>query len=51
MFMIKSPDHASKWISHKDLVKILKDGSPNKFRNAMRKHLDRHFKGYFKNFK
>ncbi|MBR8534594.1 FadR family transcriptional regulator [Carboxylicivirga sediminis] len=46
--MIKSPDHDSKWVSHQDLVKILKDGNANKFRNAMRKHLDRHFKGYFK---
>jgi len=47
--IIKSPEHDSKWISHNDLVQILKDGSPSKLRNAMRKHLDRHFKGYFKN--
>ncbi len=46
--LIESPDHDSKWVSHQDLVKILKDGNANKFRNAMRKHLDRHFKGYFK---
>ncbi|MCU4174203.1 FadR/GntR family transcriptional regulator [Carboxylicivirga sp. N1Y90] len=49
--MIKSPEHDSKWISHKDLVQILKNGTPNKFRNAMRKHLDRHFKGHFKDIK
>ncbi len=46
--LIESPAHDSKWVSHLDLVKILKDGNANKFRNAMRKHLDRHFKGYFK---
>jgi DNA-binding FadR family transcriptional regulator len=45
---IQSPDHDSKWVSHQDLVKILKEGNPSKFRNAMRKHLDRHFRGYFK---
>lgn len=46
--LINSPSHGSKWVSHKDLVDILKNGTPNKFRSAMRKHLDRHFKGYFK---
>jgi len=46
--LINSPAHDAKWVSHHDLVDILKTGTPSKFRNAMRKHLDRHFKGYFK---
>ncbi len=46
--LINSPAHDTKWVSHHDLVDILKTGTPSKFRNAMRKHLDRHFKGYFK---
>ncbi|MBI9064766.1 MAG: FadR family transcriptional regulator [Marinilabiliaceae bacterium] len=46
--LINSPAHDTKWVSHHDLVDILKTGTPNKFRNAMRKHLDRHFRGYFK---
>ncbi|MCU4164441.1 FadR/GntR family transcriptional regulator [Carboxylicivirga caseinilyticus] len=46
--LIESPEHDSKWVSHQDLVKILKNGSATKLRNAMRKHLDRHFRGYFK---
>lgn len=49
--LINSPAHDAKWVSHHDLVDILKTGTPSKFRNAMRKHLDRHFKGYFKNSK
>lgn len=46
--VIEGQDNDSKWVSHQDLVKILKEGSPSKFRNAMRKHLDRHFRGHFK---
>lgn len=49
--LINSPAHDAKWVSHHDLVDILKTGTPSKFRNAMRKHLDRHFRGYFKNSK
>ncbi|SMO85488.1 DNA-binding transcriptional regulator, FadR family [Saccharicrinis carchari] len=45
--LINSPSSDKKWVSHSDLVDILKTGTPNKFRNAMRKHLDRHFRGYF----
>ncbi|WP_430809656.1 MULTISPECIES: FadR/GntR family transcriptional regulator [unclassified Carboxylicivirga] len=46
--LIEGKDHDAKWVSHHELVQILKEGSPSKFRNAMRKHLNRHFKGYFK---
>jgi len=46
--LINSAPQDAKWVSHHDLVDILKTGTPNKFRNAMRKHLDRHFRGYFK---
>lgn len=47
--LIDTPTHSSRWVSHKDMVDILKNGTPNKFRMGMRKHLDGHFKSYFKN--
>jgi DNA-binding FadR family transcriptional regulator len=47
--LLRNPElHNAKWMSHQDLVDILKTGTPSKFRNAMRKHLDHHFRGYFK---
>jgi GntR family transcriptional regulator, transcriptional repressor for pyruvate dehydrogenase complex len=31
-------------VSHKGLVEVLKTGTPEEFRCAMRKHLENHFK-------
>lgn len=41
--LIDKPISKKKYVSHKGLVEILKTGNANKFRNAMRKHLDNHF--------
>ncbi|MEZ5106953.1 MAG: FCD domain-containing protein [Draconibacterium sp.] len=41
--LINKPIAKKKYISHKELIEVLKNGSPKKFREAMRKHLDNHF--------
>jgi DNA-binding FadR family transcriptional regulator len=35
------------FVSHKGLVDILEDGTPEQFRNAMRNHLENHFARLF----
>lgn len=41
--MLKAPIKFGKFVSHKGLVDILENGSPELFRNAMRNHLENHF--------
>lgn len=41
--LLKENTELTDFISHKDLVAILKNGNPEKFRNGMRKHLENHF--------
>ncbi|MCC5928174.1 MAG: FadR family transcriptional regulator [Cyclobacteriaceae bacterium] len=41
--LLKIPAEARKFVSHKGLVDILENGSPELFRNAMRNHLENHF--------
>ena len=36
-----------KFVSHKELVDILENGTPELFRNAMREHLENHFARLF----
>lgn len=45
--LINRPIKKKKHVSHKELVEILKAGSPKKFREGMRKHLDNHFNRLF----
>lgn len=45
--LINRPIKKKKHVSHKELVEILKAGSPKKFREGMRKHLDNHFDRLF----
>ncbi|QNL52017.1 FadR family transcriptional regulator [Olivibacter sp. SDN3] len=45
--MLTEPVHSKSFISHRGLVDILKVGTPEVFRNAMRKHLDNHFSRLF----
>jgi GntR family transcriptional repressor for pyruvate dehydrogenase complex len=45
--LLKKPASNKKFISHKGLVDILENGSPEMFRNAMRNHLDNHFARLF----
>lgn len=40
--LIQNPIRSKTYASHKELVDILKNGTPTKFRNAMRKHLNNH---------
>lgn len=41
--LIKKHAQIQKFVSHKGLVDILENGSPELFRNAMRNHLENHF--------
>ncbi len=41
--LIRSKKKNKKYISHKGLVALLKNGSPDKFRDGMRRHLENHF--------
>ena|SRR5690554_6007337 len=41
--LINKPIQKTKHVSHHGLVKILKNGSPDEFRSAMRNHLENHF--------
>lgn len=45
--LLKKTAERKKFISHKGLVDILENGSPEMFRNAMRNHLDSHFARLF----
>jgi GntR family transcriptional repressor for pyruvate dehydrogenase complex len=41
--LLKKQGQMHKFVSHKGLVDILENGSPELFRNAMRNHLENHF--------
>jgi len=41
--LLKKQGQIHKFVSHKGLVDILENGSPELFRNAMRNHLENHF--------
>ncbi|MBA4853677.1 FadR/GntR family transcriptional regulator [Emticicia sp. BO119] len=45
--LLKKQLHQRKFVSHKGLVDILEDGSPELFRNGMRNHLENHFARLF----
>ncbi|MEX6687458.1 GntR family transcriptional regulator [Danxiaibacter flavus] len=45
--LLKKPGSLKKFVSHKGLVDIIEDGSPELFRNAMRNHLENHFARLF----
>jgi len=42
--LINRPVGKKKYVSHKGLVDVLKNGTPDNFRLAMRNHLENHFK-------
>ncbi len=39
--------YSKRYVSHQELVKIIKEGSPEEFREAMRAHLENHFHRLF----
>lgn len=41
--LIKKPIQKKKHVSHQGLVDVLKKGTPDEFRSAMRNHLENHF--------
>ncbi len=41
--LIDKPTSKKQYVSHKGLVEVLKDGNAQKFREAMRMHLENHF--------
>jgi GntR family transcriptional regulator, transcriptional repressor for pyruvate dehydrogenase complex len=45
--LLKKQPVLRKFVSHKGLVDILENGSPELFRNAMRNHLENHFARLF----
>lgn len=45
--LLKKQGQLHKYVSHKGLVDILENGSPELFRNAMRNHLENHFSRLF----
>jgi GntR family transcriptional repressor for pyruvate dehydrogenase complex len=45
--LLKKQMEINKFVSHKGLVEILENGSPELFRNAMRNHLENHFRRLF----
>lgn len=45
--LLKKNVKVKRYISHKKLVEIIKTGTPDQFREAMRKHLENHFKRLF----
>lgn len=45
--LLKTQPLLKTFVSHKGLVEILEDGSPEVFRNAMRNHLENHFARLF----
>lgn len=42
--ILTTPIALTGFVSHKDLVAILKDGNPEQFRNGMRNHLESHYR-------
>ena len=45
--LLKTQVNSRRFVSHKGLVDILENGSPELFRNAMRNHLENHFARLF----
>ncbi|KIC94478.1 FadR/GntR family transcriptional regulator [Flavihumibacter solisilvae] len=45
--LLKKPVNKKRFVSHKGLVDIIENGSPEMFRNAMRNHLENHFARLF----
>ena len=45
--LLKKQPMLKTFVSHKGLVDILEDGTPELFRNAMRNHLENHFARLF----
>lgn len=45
--LLKKNSRAKNFISHRDLIRILEKGTPEKFRNGMRQHLQSHFARLF----
>jgi len=45
--LLKKQTNIKKFVSHKGLVEIIENGSPELFRNAMRNHLENHFARLF----
>ncbi|MFT3845229.1 MAG: FCD domain-containing protein [Lacibacter sp.] len=45
--LLKKQSLMKTFVSHKDLVDILEDGTPEQFRNGMRSHLENHFARLF----
>jgi len=45
--LLKKQPKLKKFISHNELIDILEHGNPEKFRNAMRNHLENHFSRIF----
>ena len=45
--LLKKQTQIKKFVSHKGLVEIMENGSPELFRNAMRNHLENHFARLF----
>lgn len=45
--LLKKQTEIKKFVSHKGLVEIMENGSPELFRNAMRNHLENHFARLF----
>lgn len=41
--ILKIPDKRKKFVSHRQLVSLLETGTPDKFREGMRRHLENHF--------
>jgi len=47
--LVKKPIKRRKYVSHQELVGKLKNGTPDEFRIAMRKHLENHFQRLYGN--
>lgn len=45
--LLRSQSHLSTFVSHKELIEILENGTPEKFRTGMRGHLENHFQRLF----
>ena len=45
--LLKKPVNVKKFVSHKGIVDVIENGSPELLRNAMRNHLESHFERIF----
>lgn len=45
--LLKKNERGKNFISHNDLIRLLEKGTPEKFRNGMRQHLQSHFSRLF----